>query len=983
MTFSLGTLFVCAIAYLLLLFLIAYGTERQWLPQRLVRHPLAYVLSLGVYTTTWTYYGSVGFADRAGLGFLTIYLGVALAFVLAPLLLLPILRLTRTYQLTSAADVFAFRFDSHLAGVLVTLTMLMGSLPYLALQIRAVAESTQVLSGDMGSPVPIAVGFCVLVTVFAIIFGARHVTAREKHIGLVAAIAFESLVKLVALLLVAVVAVAMAFGGPAGMDRWLASHPEVLERFYAPVHGSDWGGLLFLAFAAAFMLPRQFHMIFTENLQPRSLLTASWGFPLFLLLISAAAPPILWAGYALAPDTVPDYFVLGIATLSGSPWLALFAYVGGISAASAMIIVSTLALSSMTLNHLVLPVMHLNPRRDLYVALRWARRAIIAIIIGAGYLFFMLLERSEGLVAWGLISFLAIAQFMPGIVGVLYWQRATRTGFIAGLAAGGAIWAVTALLPALISMDPVQIAGITLHGAQGASHYANVTFWSVAANTVLFTLVSLLTTPTEREQEAAAACHDISTSVPRGALLAESPAQFAHQLAPVTGHAAAQGEVGRALADLGMDWSESRPDRLQQLREQIERNLSGMMGPILARMIVDERLRLDTDTRTALAQNVRLIEERLEGSRRRFRGLAAELDELRRYHRQILEDLPLGVVAVTPHRRIVRWNPAMGSLTGLASARVIGRRVDELGPPWSGFLTDFLDEQANYAYKRRLRLGVESRWLSLHKAFIGTAGRSDSGDRLLLVEDVTELQRLEEELTHSERLASIGRLAAGVAHEIGNPITGIACLAQELRNPDGGDTSISESAEQILEQTQRINTIVQTLVSYAHAGAHDERRPVPVHLAEAVAEAERVVRLGKRARSLTFVKRLDPTLQVLGDYQRLIQIFVNLFTNAVDACDGGGGRIEITARRQRRRVTVRVSDNGPGIPAAIRDKILEPFFTTKAPGQGTGLGLPLIYNIVREHNGELNIQSRHGRDHGTDILITLPAVGEEPGEMRA
>ncbi|MDZ7810832.1 MAG: hypothetical protein U5L11_12885 [Arhodomonas sp.] len=234
MRFDLGTLSAFAVAYLLLLFLIAYGTERHERARRLAAHPAVYVLSLGVYATTWSYYGAVGFADRVGIGFLTIYLGVAMAMALTPVLLMPLLRLTRQWQLTSLADVFAFRFNSQAAGVLATLLMLTGSLPYLALQIRAVAESTQVLSAQ-SSPGPIAIGFCVIVTVFAIIFGARHVTPREKHAGLVAAIAFESLIKLLALLLIAIIAVRMAFGGFTGLEQWLATHPATLERFYAPM----------------------------------------------------------------------------------------------------------------------------------------------------------------------------------------------------------------------------------------------------------------------------------------------------------------------------------------------------------------------------------------------------------------------------------------------------------------------------------------------------------------------------------------------------------------------------------------------------------------------------------------------------------------------------------------------------------------------------------------------------------------------------
>ena len=971
MTFSLATLFVGAVAYLLALFVLAFGTEQRWLPRWLVRHPAVYVLSLGVYATTWSYYGSVGFAREQGIGFLTIYLGVSLAFALTPLLLLPLLRLTRSHQLTSVADVFAFRFDSQAAGVLVTLMMLTGSLPYIALQIRAVAESTQVLSGE-SSPGPIAVGFCVLVTVFAVIFGARHVTPRDKHTGLVAAIAFESLFKLGALLLVTVVAVLMAFGSPMGMAHWLEANPQRLEAFFRPTSEGPWGSLLFVAFAAAFLLPRQFHIIFTENQRPRSLLTASWGFPLYLLLLSLCVPPLLWAGEVLQPATSPDYYVLGLAMQSRSGLLALVAYLGGISAASAMIIVTTLALSSMTLNHLVLPLVRPTPQRDLYTALRWARRVMIGAIIGAGFAFYLMLERTEGLVAWGMISFLAMVQFVPGVVGVLYWPRATRAGLIAGLLGGGTVWGFAVLLPALTPVGSVRIGEDVIPQAAGADLYGTVAFWSVAVNAVLFALVSLVTRPTEREAEAAAACRDVSTRIPQGALAVASPAQFVEQLAPVTGGAAAQAEVERALADVGLDWHESRPDRLHQLREQIERNLSGMMGPVLARSIVDERLRLDTDTRSALAQNVRLIEERLEQSRSRFRGLAAELDELRRYHRQILEDLPLGLVAVTPAQRIVRWNPAMEALTGIQAGRALGRQMDELDPPWGDLLAEFLARDGDHAYKQRLTLESDSRWLNLHKTYIGEARRGNTGDRLLLVEDVTDLQLLEEELTHSERLASIGRLAAGVAHEIGNPVTGIACLAQELRSLDS-QGEIDEHAAQILEQTQRISTIVQTLVSYAHAGAREHRSTGSVPLAEVIEEARRVVQLSRRARQMTFVNRVPPELQVEGNNQRLVQVFVNLFSNAVDAC-GDEGRVVITARRSRRRVQVRVMDNGPGIPAPIRDKVLEPFFTTKAPGQGTGLGLPLVYNIIREHQGEMSIHSRRGRASGTEVSFSLPAA---------
>lgn len=964
MTFSIVSLLLAAVGYLLLLFLIAFAAER-WLPARFSHHPMVYVLSLGVYATTWSYYGSVGFAATQGILFLTIYIGVTLVFILAPVLLLPLLRLVRTHQLTSIADVFAFRFDSQLAGVLVTLMTLAGILPYIALQIRAVAESTQVLAAE-SSPVPIAIGFCVLVTIFAIIFGARHVTPREKHTGLVVAIAFESLVKLLALLTLTLVAVALAFGGFGGLDDYLAANPGRLEAFYQRGIDGPWSSLLLITFAAGLLLPRQFHMTFTENLNPKALVSASWGLPLFLLLLSAATPPILWAGQALNVGTTSDYYPLGLAVLSGSPTLTIMIYLGGISAASAMIIVETLALSSMSLNHLVLPFVRPQPQRDLYSALRWLRRGMIAALIAAGYGFYQMLERSEGLVAWGLISFLAMAQFLPGIIGVLYWPRATRQGFIAGLIGGGTIWGVGALMPVLTGTNVLATLGVP--GITGGSVYGALTFWSLSINLLLFGLFSILSSHSSREAAAAAACRDATLRIPEGALQLRSPRQFADQLATVTGDAAAQGEVDKALRDLGLTWSETRSEKLHLLRNQIERNLSGMVGPVLARMIVDDRLQLDTDTRAALTQNVRLIEERLETSRRSFHGVAAELDELRRYHRQILEDLPLGIVAVTADGRVARWNPAMARITDIPTHDAVGVALPDIRAPWGDLLAHFVEEDATHVRNRALNLGSDTRYLSLHKVAIAEPGRGETGDRLLLVEDLTELERLERELVHSERLASIGRLAAGVAHEIGNPVTAITCLAQDMRQED--DPAImDEAASHILSQAHRINNIVQTLVSYAHADS-PEQQAQPVQLHTVVEEARRVVQLAKRARELVFSNTVGEGLWVNGDPQRLLQVFVNLLSNAADACPDDGC-VRVAARRYKSTVHVSVIDNGPGIPAEIQDKVLEPFFTTKPIGRGTGLGLPLAHNIVKKYGGELRLDSSSA---GTRAIVKLPLI---------
>jgi len=974
-TFDLLTLFLVGVAYLGLLFVIAFAVDRRWFPRSVVRHPVFYVLALGVYATTWSYYGAVGFADDHGLIFATIYLGVTAAFLLTPVLLAPLLRLTTNQQLTSVADVFAFRFSSQFAGVLVTAIMLAGILPYIALQIRAVAESTLVLTGGGHDPRPLALAFCLIVTVFAIIFGARHVTPRVKHTGLVVAIGLESLVKLGALLMVAWVAVDLAFDGPAGLSAWLSERPQQTDDFYQPVLEGPWLSLLTLTFAAAFLLPRQFHILFTENLSPRSLTRASWAFPLMLLLLALAVPPILWAGTALEADTAPDYYVLALAALSGSEPLTLLVYLGGISAATAMIVVSTLALSSMTLNHLVMPLIKSLPHQepDLYATLRWTRRFLITMLIVFGFTFYELLDRTEALVEWGLMSFLAMAQFLPGIIGVLYWQRATVYGFVAGLLGGSLIWLDTVLLPALAGTEPFFLLGFPQARESATELYGIATFWSLALNGLLFIGVSLFTPQRSAERQAAEVCRDQTAAVGAGTLQAASPSQFVIQLAPVTGEEAARQEVAQALNDLDLTWSEDRPDRLRALRDQVERNLSGMMGPMLARMIVDERLQLDRTARTALAHNIRLIEERLESSRNRFRGLAAELDRLRRYHRQILEDLPLGVVAATAHGRVVRWNTAMQGLSGITAGTALGSRVCDLPAPWDQVLGRFLTIEQPQYQEQVPQAGGEQRWLSLHKTCIRESGRGRTGDTLMIIEDITHIRRLERELAHSERLASIGRLAAGVAHEIGNPVTGIDSLAQNLRH-EADPEIVRESVDEILDQTRRINNIVQTLIGYAHAGGADERTPDPVPLSEVVEEARRLVQLSKRGQDLEIDNQLWPELQVRGDRQRLAQVFVNLFSNTADACEPGG-RVAISARCYGDRVQIRVVDNGPGIPAELLDKVIEPFYTTKPVGQGTGLGLPLVYNIVSEQGGEFSITADSG---GTTVWITLPVLDNAP-----
>ncbi len=975
MTYELEILFGASLLYLLILFLIAHVTDSGLLPERWTNNPLVYVLSLGVYATSWSFYGSVGFAQREGYQFLTIYIGVTLAFLASPLLLRPILRLTRDYQLTSLADLFAFRYRSQLAGVLVTLFMLVGALPYIALQIRAVTSSIRVLTQEV-PPQTLALGFCAMLILFAIMFGARHTSAREKHKGLVLAIAFESLVKLAALLMVGLFALFGVFSGPSGLADWLAAHPEATRALYQPMREGPWLTLIFLSFCAAFLLPRQFHMTFTENMSMRSLETASWGFPLFLLLLNLAIPPILWAGVEQGLTIDADYFVLGI-TLTGAPqWLPIIAFIGGVSAASAMVIVTTLALSSMCLNHLLLPASYPDPQVDLYRWLLWGRRLLIAVIIMAGFGFHVLLQHNEGLVQLGLISFVAVAQFLPGMVGTLYWPQATRAGFIAGLLAGIGVWSLTLLLP-LLENSGFLNAGIdlpTLRRSTGLDHWQFATFWSLACNGMLFVAVSLFTRQSDDERKAALACRSDSTMpIPLdGVVAAGSPAQFTEGLASIVGRETAQLEVELALRDLSMSPDETRPRELNRLRERIERNLSGLVGPQMAHMIINQQLGMDRNAKTALADSIRHVEERLERSRTQLKGLNVELDALRRYHRRILHDLPIGVCALAPDNTVTLWNLALEVISGVESRRAIGRKLARLPEPWGELLTGFAAASDAHIHHMDAMIGNRQHWFNLHKADIPDfelkpGGETQRTGRVLLVEDLTDLETLEAELAHSDRLASIGRLAAGVAHEIGNPVTGIASLAQNLREETDPEM-VRASIESILDQTKRIASIVQSLMNFSRGGeVAIERRPF--RLAEAVEDAIALVRLTRSGKQVACCNSCPGDLELVGDRQRLSQVLVNLLTNACDASEPGA-EVEIFAFQRDGVVQVEVMDQGEGIPEQAQGEIFEPFYTTKAPNEGTGLGLSMVYKIIQEHQGEIEVDSAPGV--GTRIIIRLP-----------
>ena len=969
MTMSATVLSTLTVLYLGLLFVVALIADRSPRVAQLSRRPLVGALSLGVYATSWSYFGSVGFAAGHGWRYLAIYLGVTLSCALIPVLWAPLLRLVRGRQLASLADLLSFRYQSQRVGAAVTLFVLIGSLPYQALQVRAVAESVAELGGD-AAPRGIGLMMSVLLILFGILFGARHLSPRERHDGLILAVAVESLVKLVALLAVAAFGVWGVFGGAGGLDSWLASHPQALHAMAQPAREGPWVALLFLSALAGFLLPRQWHVGFTESSGERALTTAGWALPLYLLALTMAVPAILWAGQALGLRGDPDFYVTSLAGSSGSTVLAALVFVGGLSAASAMILVTTIALAGMCQNHLVLPLIGWVRTGELYRRLLWIRRALIAAIVLAGYGMYLVLRARSGLADLGLISFVAVAQLAPGIFGVLFWPRATADGLLAGLAVGATLWAATVFLPVLgdVGLAPHS----DLLGALGLDGdlWTASTTLSVGANALVFAAVSILRPQRAVEAEAAAACVRPQLAG-GGAVGAESPDEFARRLAPLLGADAADYEIERALADLAMHRGERRPAELRRLRDRIELNLSGMVGPMLARAAVDDVLALDPSLDLLSAQ-LRFVEEK----RAATDPPARERDLARRYLRHVLDDLPVGVCTVGPAGDVVLWNGPLAATTGIAPADAVGHELVALPPPWGATLAAFADGEPD---RDEIRLGppARERVLALRRSAVapGALPGAARGGSILLVEDRTEQRALEARVAHQDRLASIGRLAAGVAHEIGNPLTGIASVAQNLRH-DVRDSDASERLGLIVASTSRIDRIVRALVGFAHAG-DGVGGDAPVRLAEVVADAVTLARLSRSGRGVDFTVEVPADLIVRGNAQRLEQVVVNLLTNACDASPPGAC-IEIRGHGDGAGARLGVIDRGAGMPPEVKARALEPFFTTKAPGEGTGLGLSLVYSIVMDHGGTVAIDSEPGA--GTAVWVSLPAPRPNGGD---
>jgi PAS domain S-box-containing protein len=477
---------------------------------------------------------------------------------------------------------------------------------------------------------------------------------------------------------------------------------------------------------------------------------------------------------------------------------------------------------------------------------------------------------------------------------------------------------------------------------------------------------------TVEEYRAAENCRADSVIRPRrSSLKATSIAEVKQNLALILGRTMSNTEVDRALSDLALSEDEKRPDALNKLRDRMEANLSSMVGQTIARRIVDGYLPYQSVDSSLTTENIHSIESRIETDLTPLTGVAAELDNLRRYHRQTLQKLPVPVCSIDSHQYILSWNSAMEELTHISSNLVIGRKLDSIAAPWMTALVEFAQTNEMRSLEQQIGNGPSTRVVNFHKAAIEERDSRDQ-NLVIVIEDITEIHLLQDKLVHNERLASIGQFAAGVAHEIGNPVTGIACLAQNIKLETLNE-EMRDMSDQILDQTGRISTILQSLVYFAHTGRGiSDYHEDPFDVSQCLVQAIHLLSLSQENRGITLANNCEAGMIVLGDEHRLSQVFLNLLTNASDASERNG-EVSIESASTADEIFIEIKDQGHGISSEDIKHIQEPFFTTKDPGKGTGLGLAIAYTIIREHNGEIKIQSPISPGvKGTAVTIRLP-----------
>ncbi len=727
------TILIASFGYVGLLFAIAYyGDKRADEGHSIVSNPYIYALSMAVYCTAWTFYGSVGRAVNTGVGFMPIYLGPTLMATLGWLVLRKIIHISKIHRITTIADFISSRYGkSATLGGLVTIIAVLGIVPYISLQLKAISTTFHLISSfpDVSTNIDYSkVSFAEdnafyiawALALFAILFGTRHLETTERHEGLVAAIAFESIVKLAAFLAVGIFVTFGIFDGFGDLFGQAAAVPAIKKLFVlsrTPETYAGWTMYVFLAMLAIICLPRQFQVIVVENVDKDHLNKAIWLFPLYMLVINIFVLPVAFGGMMAFPDgsVDADTFVLSLPMIHGQAGLALFVYIGGLSAATGMVIVETVALSTMLSNNLIVPVLlkipfgRFSELADFTGFLLVIRRTSIVGVVLLGYLYFHLIGEHYTLVSIGLISFTAVAQFAPAIIGGLFWKGGNRNGALAGLGAGFAVWAYTLVLPSMAQagwlpwsfitrgpmgislLKPFSLFGLKI-GMTPTDPIANAVFFSMLANVGAYVVGSLFSRSSAMEHTQAALFVDVFRFSRQGR---DSPfwrgtasiPDLRALLARCLGEERADYALFAYAQKRNLNWDKNVTADAG-LVEFSEKLLAGAIGSASARVMVssvvkeeplgiEEVMGILDETRQVIAhsQELEKATDELRAANERLKELDSLKDE---FISTVTHELRTPLTAVRSIAEIIHDSPSLGAERRVEFAGIIIKESERL-----------------------------------------------------------------------------------------------------------------------------------------------------------------------------------------------------------------------------------------------------------------------------------------------------------------
>ncbi|MNQ45203.1 Non-motile and phage-resistance protein [compost metagenome] len=1010
-----------------IMFAIAFYGDRRSAPLPPRVRAWVYSLSLAVYCTSWTFFGAVGQAAEQLWSFLPIYLGPILLLVGAPWVLQKMVMISKQENITSIADFIAARYGkSQSLAVVVALICLVGVLPYIALQLKGIVLGVNLLIGAgadaMGTRAQdTALIVSLVLALFTIVFGTRNLDATEHHRGMVLAIAFESLVKLFAFLAVGAFVTYGLYDGFDDLFNQAMLAPRLEEYWKETINWPSMVVQTGVAMMAIICLPRQFHVTVVENIDPQDLRLAKWVFPAYLALAALFVVPIALAGQMLLPrDVLPDSFVISLPLAQAHPALAMLAFIGGASAATGMVIVASVALSTMVSNDMLLPwlLRRNNAERPFEVFRQWmlsVRRVSIVVILLLAYVSYRLLGSTASLATIGQIAFAAVTQLAPAMLGALYWKQANRRGVFAGLAAGTFLWFYTLILPiaahslgwslssfpglAWLHSNPLNLPITPL--TQGV-------VLSLAGNFTLFAWVSVLsrTRVSEHWQAGRFIGQEISARPSARSMLAVQIDDLLQLAARFVGEERARQSFIRFAYRQGKGFNPNQNADGEWIAHT-ERLLAGVLGASSTRAVVkaaiegremqlEDVVRIADEASEVLQFNRALLQGAIENITQGISVVDQSL-KLVAWNRRYLElfNYPDGLISVgRPIADIIRYNAERG-LCGPGEAEVHvarrlhwmrqgrahtserlfpnGRVIELIGNPMpgGGFVMSFTDITAFREAEQALT-------------------EANEGLEQRVSERTQELSQLNVALTEAKGTAEAAnqsktRFLAAVSHDLMQPLNAARLFSAALSHQDDGLSSEAQKLVQHLDSSLRsAEDLISDLldISRLENGKINPDR-------KAFAVNELFDTLGAEFKALAQEQGLKfrvrgSHLRIDSDIKLLRRILQNFLTNAFRYAKGP---VLLGVRRRGGELCLEVWDRGPGIPEDKQQVIFEEFkrldsHQTRAE-KGLGLGLAIADGLCRVLGHTLRVRSWPGRGSVFSVSVPLARSQAQPASAAA